>query len=724
MAERIDEGRRSFLKVSAAVGGGLAIGFYLPGCSRDEPSASPDAGSAAPPAPAAFEPNAWLVVAPDESVTVRVASSEMGQGILTAIPMLVAEELDADWSKVRGEHAPNDAAYYNPLLSQQATGGSTAIRGFWQPVREAGAMARDLLVAAAAKTWAVDENGCRTENGEVIHDASGRRLSYGRLADAAAALPPRGAPFLKEPEEFRVIGRPTPRLDTPVKVDGSAVFGQDVRVPGMLTATVARCPVFGGSLKSFDAAPAKAIKGVRDVVSVSGGVAVVADSFWAAKQGRDALEVEWDFGANAALSSETVSAGLARAAQRPGAVANAVGDADAVLAGAARVIEAVYEVPFLAHACMEPMNCTADVRPDGCDVWVPTQAQTGTQQTVQKLTGLPAEAVRVHTTFLGGGFGRRSEQDFVTDAVEISRAVGAPVKVLWTREDDMRHDFYRPATYNRLAAGLDAQGGLVAWRHHIAGPSILERRFPSDTPRAIDGTSVEGAANLPYGVANLRVSYVMHDTGVPVGFWRSVGSSQNAFITECFFDEAARAAGRDPLQLRLELLAEQPRHAAVLALAAEKAGWGSPAPEGRYRGIAVAESFGSVVAEVAEVSIEEGGRVRVHRVVCAVDCGTVVNPSTVEAQMESGIVYGLTAALYGEIKLDQGRVVQGNFNDYSLLRMDEMPRVEVHIVSSAYPPGGVGEPGTPPIAPAVANAVFAATGTPVRRLPIRITATA
>jgi isoquinoline 1-oxidoreductase beta subunit len=715
MSEILNLSRRGFLKISAAVGGGLLVGFQLPGCERNSKQTALESE-----APTRFTPNAWLKIARDDMVTVMVGSSEMGQGVMTAIPMLVAEELEADWSKVHAQQAPADPAYTNPLIGQQLTGGSTTVRAFWTPVREAGATARELLISAAAQTWGVKEARCRAENGVVLHSDSDRRLSYGALADQAATLPVPKAVFLKDPKEFRLLGKSMPRLDTPAKVNGSAQFGQDVRLEGMLVATVARCPVFGGKVVSFDAGAAKAVPGVRHVVRIDAGVAVVADGFWPAKLGRDLLKVEWDEGAHAQLDSASIRARFATAAAKEGVTARNEGDAVKVLKADAKKLEAVYEVPYLAHACMEPMNCTAHVRKDGCDIWVPTQAQAGVQKTAARITGLPAESIRVHTTFLGGGFGRRSEQDFVAEAVQVSKAVGSAVQVMWTREDDTRHDYYRPATYNRLSATLGKNGLPSAWTHHIVGPSIMARVFPSRVKEGIDPTSVEGASNLPYAIPNIRVTYTLDDPGVPVGFWRSVGSSQNAFITECFLDELAARAQIDPYQYRRKLLAGHARHLGVLDLAADKAGWTRPLPKGRYRGIALAESFGAFVAQVAEISFVQGA-LRVHRVVCAVDCGLVVNPDTVEAQMQSAIVYGLTAALKGEITIRKGRVEQGNFNDYPLLRMQEMPLIEVHRVPSTEPPGGVGEPGTPPIAPAVANAVFAATGKPVRRLPIRLT---
>lgn len=702
-----DEGRRRFLRIGAAAGGGLLIGFHLTGVARGDTRGVEN-----------FEPNAWIRIGSDDTVTLRVASSEMGQGVYTAIPMLLAEELECDWARIRVETAPAAKEYTNPIIGQQLTGGSTAVRAFYMPLRQAGATAREMLVAAAALKWKVPEQSCRARSGAVVHAASGRRAKFGSLATRAAKLPVPKAVLLKEPGEFRLLGKSMPRLDTPAKVNGSAVFGQDVKLPGMLTAVVARCPVFGGRVRAVDAARARSVKGVRDVLLIDSGVAVVAEDFWTARTARDLLIIEWDEGEAATLDGTGLRAGLEQALDDDAVVARRDGDAAGALKKAATRIDAVYEVPYLAHACMEPMNCTASVTKTGCDVWVGTQAQGGTQATAAKITGLAPEAVRVHTMFLGGGFGRRAERDFVAEAVELSRAVGAPVKVMWTREDDMQHDFYRPATLNRFSAALGADGMPLAWRHEIAGDSIMARVFPGAIRNGIDNTSIEGAANVPYAIPNVLVSWARHEAAVPVGFWRSVGSSQNAFVTECFIDELAAAAKKDPLEYRLALLANHPRHQAVLELAAAKAGWRTPPARGRFRGIAVAESFGSVVAEVAEVSLGEAG-VRVHRVVCAVDCGIVINPDTVAAQMESGIVYGLTAALKGEITIRNGRVQQGNFNDYPLLRMDEMPVVEVHIVKSDLAPGGVGEPGTPPIAPAVANAVFAATGKPVRRLPLR-----
>ena len=708
--------RREFVGTSA----GLVLSFYLP--------AGP--GRASAPRDGAFSPNAWLRVGSDGIVTLTIDKSEMGQGPHTALAMILADELEADWSKVQlGPVPENPAAWSRPM----STGGSRSVRSSWDTLRKAGATARAMLVAAAAETWGVEPATCRAENGTVVHATSRRRLGYAVLARKAATLPVPENPPLKDPKDFRLIGTRVRRLDTPPKVDGGAVFGIDVRVPGMLVASIERCPVFGGRIKRFDAERSNAVPGVRHVVPLdaspwtgtngawgvgcAAGVAVVADSYWQAVTGRRALEIEWDEGDNGSLDSDAIRAQFTRLAEQPGAEARKNGDAPIALAGAAKRVEAVYEVPFLHHATMEPMNCTAHVRAEGCDVWAPTQNQTRAQEVAAELAGLPKEQVRVNTTLLGGGFGRRLEPDFVSEAVRLSKAVGAPVKVIWSREDDVRHGFYRPATYNRFAAGLDATGSPVAWTHRIVAPPILLKFGPLE--KGIDRTLIDGAANLPYGIPNLLVDQVAVDLlPVPRGFWRSVGISQNAFVTECFCDEVAVAAGKDPYEFRRALLGDKPRHRRTLELAAEKAGWGSPLPAGQGRGIALAEWAPTTCAQVAEVSVAPDGTVRVHRVVYAVDCGPVVNPDTIEAQLQGGIVYGLTAALYGEITIERGRVKQGNFDDYPLLRLPEMPVVEVYIVPSSDAQGGIGEPAVGPIAPAVCNAIFAATGKRVRRLPI------
>ena len=703
--------RREFLKKSAAGGAGLVIGFYLPG-KYEALAAAPSVSSAAM--------NAWVRIAPNNTVTFEIDKSEMGQGVITSLAMLLAEELEVDWKKIKTEFAPAAKEYFNPIFGLQGTGGSTSIRGSWEPLTKAGAAAREMLIAAAAKKWGVEASSCRAENSAVVHSATKKQLSYGALAEEAAKLPIPEKPALKDPKNYKFIGKPVKRLDTHEKITGRAKFGIDVREPKMLHAVVARCPVFGGKVKSFDDAKAKTVRGVKQIVQISSGVAVVADNTWNAMEGRRALEIVWDEGENAANSSEAIRKLYVENAEKTGAIARKDGDADAALASAAKKVEAVYEVPFLAHATMEPMNCAAEVRADGCDIYAPTQFQTFNQNVGAKIAELKPEQVRVHTTFLGGGFGRRAEQDFVSDAVELSKALGAPVQVTWSREDDMQHDFYRPAAYTKITAGLDADGWPVAWKSRIVSPSIMSRFFPGSVKNGLDGSSVEGHADVKYGIPNFFCDYVLTEAGVPVGFWRSVGNSQNGYIVEAFIDELAKAGGKDPFELRRKLLAKAPRHLGVVELAAEKAGWGKPLPAGRTRGIAIVESFGSYVAEVAEVSVNRSAKeVRVHRVVCAVDCGRHVNPGIIAAQMEGAVAYGLTAALKGEITIDKGRVQQSNFNDYEMVRMNEMPQVEVHIVPSNEAPGGIGEPGTPPIAPAVCNAIFAATGKPIRRLPIR-----
>jgi isoquinoline 1-oxidoreductase beta subunit len=697
--------RRAFLQTAGTVGAGLVIGFRIPTRGEQEP--------------APFAPNAWLRIGPDDSVLVIVDRSEMGQGVTTALPMLLAEELEADWTKVQIDFAPADKAYINPLFGLQGTGGSSSVRAAWTPLRKAGAAAREVLITAAAQRWAVKREDCHAERGAVVHTKSKRRLRYGQLVARAATLPVPADVPLKDPKTWTIAGKPTKRLDSPSKTNGRAKFGIDTWVPGLRVAVVARSPVFGGKVKSFDATAAKAIEGVTSVVQISSGIAVVALGYWPARQGRDALKIEWDEGPVATVSSASISQLFAERAAQPGVQARHTGDPDGGLGGAATKVEADYEMPFLAHATMEPMNCTAQVRADGVDIWAPTQFQQGAQGIGAQIGGVPPEQVKVHTTYLGGGFGRRFELDFIQEALETSKAAGgAPVKVIWSREDDIRNGQYRPANFHRMRAGLGADGKPVAWTHRIVAPSIMSRVFPNMVQNGLDGEAVEGGMEMPYAVPNVHVDYQLTDTGIPVGFWRSVNNSYNAFAVETFIDELAAAAKADPFEYRRGLLANAPRHRGVLELAAAKAGWGTPPPAGRARGIAVFKSFESFVAQVADVSVSPAGEVRVHRVVCAVDCGMFVNPDTIEAQMQGAIVFGLTAALKGAITIDKGRVQQSNFNDYEMLRLAEMPVVEVYIVPSSEAPGGVGEPGTPPIAPAVCNAIFAATGKRIRKLPI------
>jgi isoquinoline 1-oxidoreductase beta subunit len=633
--------------------------------------------------------------------------------------MIVAEELEADWSKVRIAPALADPKTYGDMT----TGGSTSVRRSWETLRKAGAIAREMLITAAAQNWNVDRATCHAENGAVIHSSSGRRLAYGQLAENAAKLSVPTEVSLKNPKDFRLLGKSIPRLDVPEKVYGSAIFGLDTKVPGMLVAMVERCPTFDGKVKSFDAKKALAIKGVKQVIEIPSGVAVVADSTYAALQGREVLAITWDEGPNAGLSNESIHKMFEEKSKQDGKVVRKEGDVVAVLATATKKIEAVYEVPFLAHAPMEPMNCVADIRKDRAEIWVPTQAPQWAQNAVAEATKLPLEKIKVHTTLLGGGFGRRLMPDFVSEAAHLSKAAGAPVQLVWTREDDMRHDFYRPASYHRLVAGIDKSGQLVAWTHRLVSPSISVQLFgEQDQPSRPD--AVDGAAQLPYHIPNILVDYVMANTAVPIGWWRSVYNTQNAFVNESFLDEIAAVAGVDPYEFRRRLLPENSRLFGVLELAANRAGWDKPPIAGRSRGIACHACFGSFFAEVAEVSVDDmgkatPGRVRVHKVVCALDCGPIVHPDIIASQVEGAIALGLSAALKGEITIGKGRVQQGNFDDYPILSFDEMPEVEVHIFPSTATQGGIGEPGLPPVAPAVCNAIFAATGKRIRRLPIR-----
>jgi isoquinoline 1-oxidoreductase subunit beta len=704
--------RREFVATSAA----LVIGFAL------APSPRRLFAAAATPPAALPQPNAFLRIAADDSVTVLLAHSEMGQGIWTTMPMFVAEELDCDWSKLRVEHAPPGDAYRHTATGIQMTGGSTSTWSEFDRYRQVGAMARDMLVRAAAAQWKVAPAQCRTENGFVVH--ANKRLSYGALAAKAAQLPPPKTVALKEAKDWKILGKPTKRLDSVAKVTGAAQFGIDVRFPGLMTAVVARAPVFGGQLKSFDATRAKTVPGVKSVVQIPNAVAVVAENFWAAKLGRDALSIEWDLSAGEKVNSEALFDEYRRLSRTAGAKVSAAGNIDEPVEAPA-TLEAEYELPFLAHATMEPLNCVAKLSNDACEVWLGTQFQTLDQQAAAEVAGLKPEQVTLHTTFLGGGFGRRATgtAHLVREAVAVAKAASVPVKVVWTREDDMRGGYYRPQWFHRLSVHTGAEGLPTRWDHAIVGQSIL-RNTPFESMMVKDGVdaaSAEGAGDSPYlkEIPTHRVQLHSPVLPVPTLWWRSVGHSHTAFVMESVIDELAHAAKQDPLAYRRKLLANHPRHLGVLNLAAEKAGWGTPLPAGRARGIAVHESFGSWVAQVAEVSLQ-GSRVRVHRVTCAIDCGICINPAGVAAQMESGIVFGLSAALYGRITIKDGRVEQSNYHDYPVLRIDEMPRVDVHIVQSTEKSGGVGEVGTPPIAPAVTNALFALNGRRLRRLPIDV----
>jgi isoquinoline 1-oxidoreductase beta subunit len=702
--------RRDFLVTSAATAGGLLLGFRLEVAAR-----------AAEPSPAEFAPNAFIRIGTDGRVTLVMPQTEMGQGVYTSMPMLLAEELEVGLDQVQLEHAPpNDALYANPTYGEQMTGGSSSVRAFYEPLRRAGATARALLVDAAAAQWGVEPSACRVEKGVVTHSASGRTLAYGALAGRAAKLPAPTQVALKDPKDFRLIGTPAKRLDTPDKVNGKAMFGIDARPPGVKIATVAASPVLGGRVASLDDSKAKAIAGVRQVVKLDDLVAVVADHMWAAKQGLAACAITWDDGPNGKTSTADVVRELEAASQRPGVVARKQGDAAAALAGAAKKLDAVYQVPFLAHATMEPLNCTVDLREDGCEIWTGSQVLARAQTAAAKVTGLPRERIVVHNHLLGGGFGRRLETDQVSQAVRIAQHVRGPVKVVWTREEDMQHGVYRPYYYDRLAAGLDASGKPVAWTHRIVGPSIIARFLPGAFQNGIDVDGVDAAEQLLYDIPGLQIEYVRHEEPVVnTGFWRGVGPTHNTFVIESFVDELAAAAKADPVEFRRTLLAKAPRARAVLDLAAQEAGWGKPLPAGRFRGVSLLYSgWDTYLAQVAEVEVSQAD-VRVHRVVCAVDCGVVVNPDTVKAQIEGGVVFGISAALWGEITLKNGRVEQTNFGDYRVMRMNEVPKIEVHIVKSSEKPGGMGELGTAGIAPAVANAVFAAIGKRVRQLPLK-----
>jgi isoquinoline 1-oxidoreductase beta subunit len=705
-----DLSRRGFLRASAAAGGGLLLGLQLPFAGSESQAASSDT----------FEPNAFIRIGGDGQVVLTMPYIEMGQGTYTSIPMLIAEELEVGLNQVRLEHAPpNEKFYANPLLGVQATGNSNAMRGAWQPMRRAGATAKAMLVAVAAKRWNVDPGSCRAQSGTVIHQASGRSLGYGELAADAARMSVPENVTLKQPADFKLIGTPAKRLDVLAKVNGTAMFGIDARPPGVKIATLAQSPAFGGRVKSVDDAVAKAVKGVRQIIRLDDAVAVVADHMGAAKKGLAALKIEWDDGPHAKLTTGDIARELESATTRPGAVAQNIGDVGKAIAGAATKVEATYQVPFLAHATMEPMNCTVHVRQDGCEIWVGTQALARAQAAAAKVLGLPPDKVVVRNHLLGGGFGRRLDVDGVVRAVEIAKQVDAPVKVIWTREEDIQHDMYRPYWFDRISVGLDKAGKPIAWNNRFAGSSVIARWLPPAFANGLDPDTTEGAIDLVYDIPNFHVEYVrVEPPGISTAFWRSVGPSHNVFVTESVIDELAAAAKQDPAEYRRALLGKSPRARAVLDMAAAKAGWGKPMPKGSGRGISLQFVFGSYLAQVAEVEVTKDGSVRVRRVVCAMDCGIVVNPDTVRAQLQSGTNFGVTAALYGEITLKDGRVEQTNFDTYQMLRINEAPAIEVHIVQSSEPPGGMGETGTSGIVPAIANAIFAATGKRLRRMPV------
>jgi CO/xanthine dehydrogenase Mo-binding subunit len=710
MNDAPDLSRREFLTVSAAVGGGLLIGVGMSTATENSRAASGDP---------AFVPNAFVRIAPNGEVTLMFGPVEMGQGTYTSLPMLIAEELEVDMKSVRVEHAPpNDKLYANSALGFQATGNSTAVRTSYEPLRRAGATARVLLVQAAAQRWAVDPGSCRAAHGEVVHASSGRRLKYGALVAEAARQPVPAKVDLKALADFKLIGTSAKRLDTPGKVNGTANYGIDVRVPGMKIATLAQSPVVGGRLRSVDDTKAKAVRGVRQIVRLDDCVAVVADHMGAAKKGLAALAIEWDDGPNAKLTTQDIVESMRQASQQQGAIARNEGDHAKAMAEANTRLEAVYEVPFLIHEAIEPLNCTVNAQKDRCEVWVGSQVLTRAQAAAAAVTGLPIEKVTVHNHLLGGGFGRRLEVDSVTRAVQIAQHVDGPVKVVWTREEDVQHDMYRPYFFDRLSAGLDATGRPVAWAHRITGSSILKRFLPPAFQNGFDPETIDGAVKPPYALPNILIDYVNHEPPIPTAFWRGVGPTHNIFMVESFMDELAHAAKADPLAYRVALLESNPRARAVLELAAQKGDWGRPMDKGQGRGLSLQFAFGTYLAQVAEVEVAKDGSVAVKRVVCAVDAGIIINPDTVRAQIQSAVIFGLSGALYGQATLKDGRIEQSNFHDVRVVRMNEAPAIEVHIVASTEAPGGMGESGTPALAPALTNAIFAATGKRLRKLPV------
>jgi len=696
--------RRTFLQSTAAASGALVIGIALPLRFGEAQAATNSAV------------NSWVRIGSDNSVTILVARSEMGQGVATAMPTLVAEELEVDLSKVKVEFAPPGQMYINAMLGGQITGGSTSVRDGWDKLRIAGAQARVMLTEAAAQKWSVDASECQAKNGVV--SCKGKKATYGSLAEAASKLTPPKEVKLKDPSQWRYIGKPLKRIDSAGKINGTTEFGIDVKLPGMLYAALAQCPVIGGKATAVDDAKAKSMPGVKHVVRITDGVAVVADSWWQAKQARDALNITWDEGPSKGLSTDRVFAGLAEAMQKPGAPIKEQGNVGEALKSAAKKVEATYEMPFLSHSPLEPMNFTADVRKDSALLIGSIQFQELAMGMAEQITGLKPEQITIRTTYLGGGFGRRIDCDFFAQAVEISKAVGAPVKLLWTREDDMTHDFYRPASLTQMAGGLDSAGKPVALSLKLTSPSVTARLF---TPLVKDGVDplMTEAILSPYDIANQSVRTVIHDTGLRVGYLRSVSHALNVFANESFIDEMAVAAGKDPYQFRLGLLDKQPRYANVLKIAAEKSGWGKPLPKGRARGIAVMEGYETYMAQVVEASAP-GGKIKVHKVTVAVDLGRMVNPNIVQQQLESNIVFGMTAALYGNITLKDGRVEQTNFHQYQLLRMPETPKIDMHIVKSTEKPGGIGEPGMALFSPALANALYALTGKRLRKMPLTL----
>ena len=706
--------RREFVTVLAAAGGGLLLGYRVEAAQR--------AASPASTAATSFAPNAFIRIPPDGRVTLIMPQAEMGQGVYTSLSMLLAEELEIAPDQIQLEHAPADNKLYaNQFFGEQMTGASSSVRAFYEPLRRAGATARTMLVAAAAASWKVDPASCRAHKGMVTHTPTRRTLTYGALTTRAAALPVPDKITLKAPKDFTLIGTPAKRLDSPSKVNGTAKYGIDVRLPGMLIATVAASPVLGGKVADVDDQKARALPGVRQIVRLDDAVAVVGDHMWAAKQGLAALAIRWDDGPNATVSTADIVQGLAKASESSGVTVRKDGDPDSAFTAAAKKVEAVYQAPFLAHAAMEPMNCTVHVQKDTCEVWTGSQVLSRARAVAAEVTGFPVEKVVVHNHYLGGGFGRRLEVDYVAQAVRIAKQVVAPVKVVWTREEDVQHDVYRPYYYDRLAAGLDQRGTPVAWTHRIVGPAIIARYLPSAFKDGKDIDAIDGAVQLLYDIPAIQVEHVRHEEHVlNTGFWRGVGVTHNNFVVESFVDELAVASGQDPVAFRRGLLRKAPRALAVLDLAAREGQWGKPTARGRGRGVSLLYSdWGSYLAQVADVEVTGSGEIRVHRIVCAVDCGQIVNPDIVRAQIESGIVYGMSGALWGEVTLNNGRVEQSNFHNYRVLRMNETPPIEVYLLRNDNAPGGIGEPGTAVTAAALNNAIYAATGKRLRKLPLQ-----
>ncbi len=704
--------RRGVLQGGVAAGAaGLTLAFYLPARARDEMERGANGTNE-------FAPNAFIRIDHTSKTTLIMPQVEMGQGVYTALPQILAEELDAEYAKVALEHAPpSDKLYGNPLFGIQATGNSNSVRAFWKPLRIAGAAARAMLIRAAAQRWRVDPATCSAANGAVTHAASGRSLAYGELVDSAARLPVPLDPPLKNPKDFALIGKPLKRLDTPGKTNGSVVYGIDTMLPGMKFATLAASPVFGGKVKHVDDSAAKAVPGVRQVVVLDDLVAVVGDHMWAAKKGLDALAITWDEGPHAQLSSAEIWADLRAASKRDGAVAKSVGDIAKGLSQGEKV-DGQFELPFLAHAPMEPMNCTVRLTPGACEIWTGTQVMTRVQATAAQAAGVPIDKVTVHNHLLGGGFGRRLEADMVDSAVRIAKRVDAPIKVVWTREEDIQHDIYRPVYRDVISASLSG-GKIVAWKYRVTGSSIMARWFPAGFQKGVDIDAVDSAVDIPYDIPNLLVEYVRAEPpAVPTGFWRGVGPNNNVFAIECFIDELARKAGADPIAFRRGMLGKTPRLQAALDMVAEKSGWGKPLPARVGRGVCVQPSFASFIATVVEAQVDDRGEVMLRKVTSVVDTGIAVNPDIVVAQLQGGLIFGLTAALFGEITIDKGRVRQSNFNDYRMLRIDEVPPIEVHVVKSGEEPGGIGETGCTAGPPALRNAIYAATGVALRRLPI------